>query len=507
MTADSRRWWTLFAMAGALTMVMIDGTGVSVALPRIQRDLGLNQGALQWIITAYGLTLAATLATGGRLGDRIGRVRVFVCGVILFAAGSATCAVAPDLTVLLIGRVAEGLGNVLMIPAAAVLVTEAFDPRERGRAMGLYTAVGSSFMALGPLIGGALVEYVSWRAVFLVNLPVAAIVLTLVAIARPVERHPPAEPLKLGPIALLVSGLTALVLGLQQSHEWHWTSPLTLGLIGGGAGLLAVFVRTQLQTDAPLLDVRLFVNRGFTADVVVLFCAQFALIGQVAFNAIYLQRILHFAPLQAGMALLLFLLPWMLMAPVAGLVYDRYGVRMTAGLGMGLITLGFLLETQTFPMREFIWVAPCMILLGAGLGLAMPQSYTDGMGRVPAERRGQAFGMLDTMRQLGAAMGMAAIGTLVAAREVARLGPIADRNAASAVDQQALENLLLRAAQGQTDAGRELAQHWPAALEELKASGAQSIADGYYLGTAVTCVGLILALVLMRPKASDDTPA
>jgi MFS family permease len=225
MVADPRRWWTLFAMAGSLTMVMLDGTGVSVALPRIQRDLGLDQGALQWVVTAFSLTLAATLALGGRLGDLLGHTRAFVGGVILFAAGSLTCALAPDLTVLLLGRVVEGLGNVLMIPAAAVLVTEAFDPKDRGRAMGLYTAVGSSFMALGPVLGGALVEYVSWRAVFLVNLPLAPIVLILASIARPTAPLSITAPLKVGHALLLVVGLTAVILGLQESHRWHWTSP------------------------------------------------------------------------------------------------------------------------------------------------------------------------------------------------------------------------------------------------------------------------------------------
>ncbi|CAN5564030.1 MFS transporter [soil metagenome] len=503
MPATSRRWWTLFAMSGALTMVMVDGTGVSVALPHIQRSLGLDQGALQWVITAFSLTLAATLATGGRLGDLLGRVRVLVTGVLLFAIGSIVCSVAPNLIVLLTGRVLEGFGNVLMIPAAAVLVTEAFDPKDRGKAMGLYTILGSVFMVLGPIIGGLLVEFVSWRAVFLVNIPIAAVVLILVRIARP-EDHPPIpQPLRISHTFLLMAALTALVLGLQQSHRWHWTSPWTIGLLVGGIALLAVFVWTQLKAAEPLLDVRLFTDRGYVGDAVVLYTAQFALIGQVAFNAIYLQNILGFTPFHSGLALLLLLLPWMLMAPVAGWLFDRFGLKLPAVIGMACVTLGFFLEAQTFPYRHFAYVAPCMLLIGAGLGLALPQTYTDGMSRVSPNRRGQAFGVLDTLRQVGSAMGMAIIGTVVAAQELPKLAPMAEKFATAPEEKAELQTTLLEAVRGQDGAGAKLRERWPAALNELKESGARSIADGYLVGSSVTGLGLLLALILVARKQSD----
>jgi MFS family permease len=264
-------------------------------------------------------------------------------------------------------------------------------------------------------------------------------------------------------------------------------------------------VRNQLRQNEPLLDVRLFLGRGFTADAIVLYCGQFALIGQVAYNAIYMQDILAFAPLQAGRAMLLFLVPWMLMAPVAGWLYDRYGIKLPACLGMALLTVGFFLETQTFPLREFAAVAPCMVLIGMGLGLAMPQSYTDGMSRAPSEQRGQAYGVLDTVRQLGAAMGMAAIGSLVALVYLQRLGPIAEKYATSPGQQATLSELLRNAVRGQTDAARKVYQQWPAALDDLKTSGARSIADGYYVGTAVAALGLLMAVMLMTRKRPAPT--
>lgn len=486
-------------MTGSLAMVMIDSTGINVALPHMQQDLALHQADLQWVINSYVLTLAATLVVGARLGDLLGRVRVFVAGILLFAAGSAAVALAPDLAFLLVGRVVQGLGVVLMQPASALLVTEAFPLPERGRAMAVYSGVSLCFMALGPLVGGALVQFLSWRVVFLINLPLAGVVLLLVRVVRPTDHRPPAQRLPGSSAVLLALGITTLVLGLQESHGWQWTSPWTLGLIGSGVLLLAGFVMIQLWLAQPLLDVRLVLDPCFTADTIVLFCSQFALTGQTAFLAIYLQKILGFSPLHAGLALLFQIGALALMAPVSGRMFDRLGVKVPAVLGLGLVTLAFFLEGLTFPGREFVGIAPSMVLLGLGLGLGLPATYTDGMSRVPGLKRAQAFGMLVTLRQLGGALGLAAIGTLVVAQERHQLGPIAARHAVSAEEKEKLQKLLVQAAQGQADAARTLIEHWPEAVDELKASGARSIAAGNYLSATIMAVGWLLIIAMMRP--------
>ncbi|MCE9567891.1 MAG: DHA2 family efflux MFS transporter permease subunit [Planctomycetes bacterium] len=497
---DPRRWWTLFAMAGALSMFMIDGTGISVALPSIQRAFSLPQSNLQWVVTGLPLALATTVAAGGRFGDGFGRVRVFTGGLLLFVIGSITCAAAPDFTVLVIGRVLEGVAAGLMMPAAAVLVTEAFDPKERGRAMGIYTGISSIFMAMGPIISGALVEFIGWRAVFLVSIPISVVVLVLVRVAKPFDPPVAVQSFRVGSTLLLMAGITSLVYGLQESHGTHVSPVITLGLMAVGVLILAAFATIQLRLAEPLLNVRMFFNRAFAADAIVLYCAQFALIGQSAFIAIYLQSILHFPPMQAGLSMLLLLIPWMFMAPVGGLLFDRFGLKVPVVLGMTLITLGFLLETQTFPTRNFTWVAPCMVMIGAGLGLTLPQTYTDGMSRVPASERGQAYGLLDTVRQLGNAMGMAVIGMMIAAQELPQLGPIADRNTHSAVERAELEPLLLGTIRGQEKDAHAVRDRWPIALDELKQSAAQSIADGYFLGTGVTAIGLVAVIFMMRSR-------
>lgn len=485
-------------MCGAFVMTMIDGTGVAVALPSIQRGLGLDQGQLQWVITLYTLTLAATLATGGRIGDRIGRLPSFVTGVLLFVTGSVICGFAPILPVLLAGRLVEGFGNVLMVPVAAVLASEALGPGERGRAMGIYSAAGGVSMILGPLIGGALTQSLGWRAVFFVNVPVAAITLVLLYVARPPVPATPRTSFDFKQAPLLIAALGMLVLGLQESHSWHWTSPLTIGLIGGGGALLGGFVVTQLRTSDPLLNVRLFQYRYFSADAIVLFCAQFAVVGQSAFIAIYFQRILQFSPLHAGLAVVCMPIAWVLMSPVAGRMYDRAGVKRPVTLGLGLIAVGFCLQVTTLPLRDFLLAVPGLLLIGAGLGLALPQTYTDGMAHVPAQDRGQAYGVLDTVRQLGGALGMAAVGTVVAGHQAARVAGIAAATVGTVADHARLLGLLRGAEQGQAGAAQALAAGWPGALDALRLAGARSIADGFGVALAAAAAGLVLVVLLLR---------
>ncbi len=488
-------------MCGAFVMAMVDAAGVAVALPRLQAALDLGQGQLQWVVTIYTLTLASTLATGGRLGDVFGRLRTFVIGVLLFVCGSLVCGCASGLAMLLGGRLIEGLGNVLMVPVAAVLASEALGPQQRGRAMGIYSAVGGAAMILAPLIGGALVQFAGWRAIFFVNLPIAIVALLLLRVARPSVPALPAQPFRFAQAPLLILALGMLVLGLQESHNWLWTSPVTLGLVFGGMALLGLFCAIQTRQAEPLLDLRLFRSRSFAMDAVVLFCCQFAVIGQSTFSAIYFQRVMAFSPLQTGLAIIGMPIAWVLLSPVAGRLYDRAGIRRPVALGLALLTLGVALEVLTLPLRDLLWLIPALILIGAGLGLAVPQTYTDGMAQVETHHRGQAYGLLDTCRQLGGALGMAAVGTVVASREAARIGALAAAYGHGGAGAEALRPLLRGAAEGQAASAHSLATQVPGALAALRLSGASSIADGYCVTLAAVAVGLVLTLVLM-PRRS-----
>ncbi len=501
---NPQRWWTLFAAAGALGMIMIDATGTAVALPSIQTDLLLSHGAQQWVITIYSLTLGAAIATGGRLADVYGRERIFSAGVMLFALGSLVSGLSLNLPMLLCGRTLEGLGNIMMAPAAALLATEAFGPSERGRAMGIYSGLGGLAMVIGPIVCGALVQVGGWRWAFFVNLPLAIATLVMLRYAGAAAKSPRSGTFRPGHSLLLAAALGPIVLGLQQTHVWGWASPLTLTLVGVGAALLALFVVVQLRAADPLVDVRLVLNRQFSADGIVLFCAQCAVVGQSAFGAIYLQRVLHFSPLQSGLAMLLLLTPMMLCAPISGLLYDRHGVKLPVVTGLALATLGFFWETQVLPLTDFALMAPALVIIGAGLGLSVSQTYTDGTAQVTDAHRGRAFGVLDTARQLGGAMGMAAIGTVVAGLERGRFLDIAAAAAPEGIARTQLEALMEQAVYGKPEAVQALLDHWPAVAAALRLSAAQSIGDGYYVGACALGLGLLLAIVLMRSKPSPS---
>lgn len=501
--ATSRqRWWAVFAGSGALGMIMMDATGTAVALPSIQRDLMLSHGDQQWIITIYALTVAAAIATGGRLADVYGRERIFVAGVCLFACGSLLSGLSLDLSMLLCGRALEGLGNILMAPSAALLATEAFGPSQRGRAMGIYSGLGGLAMVFGPIICGALVQMLGWRWAFFVNLPLAAATLMMLRAAGPAATSPRGGTFRPAYSLFLAAALGPLVLGLQQSHSWGWSAPLTLTLVGTGAVLLMVFVRLQWRAAEPLVDIRLFADRQFAADSIVLFCAQCALIGQSAFGAIYLQRILHFSPIQSGLAMLLFLTPLMICAPLAGLLYDRYGAKVPVVAGLTLATLGLAWETQALPRADFLLMIPALIATGAGMGLALSQTYTDGTARAEEDQRGRAFGALDTVRQLGGAIGMAAIGTVVAGMERGRFFDIAAQAAPEGAARVQLEALMAAAVFGKDEAVQALMDQWPAVASALRLSAARSIGDGYYVGASMVGLSLLAAVVLMRRKAA-----
>lgn len=500
-TISSRqRWCMVLAAAGALGMIMIDATGTAVALPSIQRDLMLSHGAQQWIITLYALTVAMAIATGGRLADVQGRARMFRAGVVLFAFGSVVSGLAVNLPMLLCGRALEGLGNIMMAPAAALLATEAFGPAERGRAMGLYSGLGGLAMVIGPIVCGALVQAGGWRWAFFVNLPLAAAVLVLLQKAGPAAASPRSGTFRPAHSLLLAAALGPIVLGLQQSHAWGWTSPLTLSLVAVGGLLLVVFVVTQARAADPLVDVRLFAERQFCADSIVLFCAQCAVIGQSAYGAIYLQRVLHFAPLESGLAMLLFLAPMMVCAPLSGVLYDRYGVKVPVVAGLSLATMGFILETQALPRMDFAYMAPALVMIGAGMGLCLSQTYTDGTAQVAENQRGRAFGALDTVRQLGGAIGMAAIGTVVVGMERGRFLAIADASGVTGPARAQLEAIMGQAIYGKEEAVRALVEQWPGVASALRASAARSIAEGYYVGSVMLAVALLAVLVLMRGR-------
>jgi MFS family permease len=263
MGSDARRWWILAAMTGTLSMILLDQTVVSVALPTIQRDLDTTQTELQWVVNAYLLSLAALVAVGGRLADMFNRVGVLIAGIVLFVGSSAACGLAQSETFLIAARVLQGVGAALMIPPTGAIVINTFAPAERGKAMGIYAGISMIFLSLGPLVGGLFTEYVSWRWVFWVNLPVGALTIAMILRTRPEGRVPPGQRLDVPGLLTLVPGLAAIVLPLMQSSTWGWGSAVTILLLAGGVLLVAAFIALETRVPSPLVQLRLFLTRNF----------------------------------------------------------------------------------------------------------------------------------------------------------------------------------------------------------------------------------------------------
>lgn len=416
MGAPANRWLVLVAMTGSLSMIMLDQTVVTVALPVMSDDLGLSPTGQQWVVNAYVLALTALVAFGGKLGDRVGGVRTFRLGVAGFFIASALCGLAPAGAFgeawIIAARVLQGAAAALMVPTSGAIVISAFPAQERGRAMAAYAGISQIFLAIGPLIGGVLTESVSWRAVFWLNVPVGVAALVLVAIAKPAQTMRPGR-IRAGALALLVGGLGASVLAVQEAATWGWDAPLTLVLLVGGVAATATFVVTQLRVPDPLVDVGLLRRGPFLGDVVVNGLVQFGLLAAVLHSSLYLQDLLNYSPVQTGLAVLAMVLPITVAAQLGGRWFDRAGVRPPALAGLAISTVGMLAWTLALPYLSYPLQVPGMVLTGFGLGLTISPTNTDALSRVRAAERSQASGVLQTVRQLGGTVGVAVVGAVV----------------------------------------------------------------------------------------------
>lgn len=416
-SAARHRWLVLVAMTGSLSMILLDQTVVTVALPSMGRELPLSPTGQQWVVNAYVLAMAACVALGGKLGDRWGGVTTFRIGVTVFCLASVACGLTPhgDLgePAIIVARAVQGVGAALMVPVSAAIVIDAFDVHSRGRAMAVYAGISQVFLAVGPLLGGALTESISWRAVFWLNVPVGLAALVLVQVARPVNIRAPRARIVPSAVVLLVSGLGLSVLAIQQASSWSWTSPRTLLTLAVGLAALVVFVVAQLRSADPLVDVRLFARRPFLANVIVLGLVQFGLLAVVLYASLYLQDLLRLSPIQAGSGVLPLIASLAVAAQLGGRWYDRAGVRPPALTGLAVATVGLAVWAVALPHLTYLGQVPGMVLTGLGLGLIMSPTNTDALGRVSTPERSQGSGIVQTVRQVGGTLGVAVIGAVI----------------------------------------------------------------------------------------------
>jgi EmrB/QacA subfamily drug resistance transporter len=416
LSEDNRRWWTLAAMCFALFMVMLDNTVTNVALPSIQRSFDASLSSLEWTINAYTLSLAVLLVSGGRLGDIFGRRRMFLAGVVVFGAASATIGFAPSEGWLVASRAIQGIGAALMMPGTLSIITQTFPPEERGKAIGTWAGVSAIALAVGPLVGGWLTEDVSWRAIFFLNVPVAvlAVVVTLFA-AQESRDETASRRVDVPGIATLTVGLTALVLALVEANAWGWGSARILGLLAASAVALVAFVLIERRSPVPVVDFAFFASRSFIGANLVAFAVTFSMFAMFFFIALYLQNILGYSPLETGWRFLPTTLIIIAAGPLAGRFSDRIGPRPLIVAGLLAISGALLWLSRIQPDTSYGFLLPAFMLMGVGIGLVMSPMSTAAMNAVDRTKAGVASGTLSMVRMVGGTFGVAALGALVAA--------------------------------------------------------------------------------------------
>jgi EmrB/QacA subfamily drug resistance transporter len=412
-TGEGRgRLSTLLVVSVGLFMVVLDNLVVSVALPSIHRELGASIQSLEWTVNAYVLSYAVLLLTGAALGDRLGRRRMFVAGIVLFTTASAAAAVAPSMGLLIAARAIQGVGGAIVTPLTLTLLANAFPPDRRGIAIGVWSGISGIAVALGPLVGGAVIQASSWHWIFWINVPIGAI-LAPTAARLLQESHGEPRGLDLPGLALASTGLFGLVFGLIRAQTIGWgATEVVLSLALGGL-LIVAFVINELRAEHPMLPMEFFTRRSFAVTNVVSLSMYFGMFGSIFFMSQYLQNVLGNSPLQAGVKLLVWTGATMLVSPAAGYFSERFGSRpfMVAGLALQAITLGWLATMAGVHQSYASMVVP-FILGGSGMALVFAPSANAVLSSVRTEQTGQASGATNAIRELGGVLGIAVLSTV-----------------------------------------------------------------------------------------------
>lgn len=407
-----RAGWTLAIVSLGLFMCVLDNLVVSVALPSIHRDLGTSIQSLEWIVNGYVLSYAVLLLTGAALGDRFGRRRMFVIGLLLFTAASAGSALAPTTGWLIAARAVQGIGGAIVTPLTLTLLADAFPPERRGMALGVWSGISGIAVAIGPLVGGLMIQIASWHWIFWINVPVG-LVLAPVALARLDESHGAARSFDLPGQTLAAAGLFGLIFGLIRAQTIGWTATEVLVSLICGAAFIVAFVVVELRTDEPMLPMSFFRSRAFSVTNVVQLSMYFGMFGSIFFLGQFLQNVLGNSALEAGVKLLVWTGAVMAVSPVAGVLAARFGSRpfMVSGLLLQAIALGWLAKEASTHMPFTDMIVP-FVFGGAGMALVFAPAANAVLAAVRPDQAGQASGATNAIRELGGVLGIAVLSTV-----------------------------------------------------------------------------------------------
>jgi EmrB/QacA subfamily drug resistance transporter len=414
MPRPTRVVWTFVISSIALFMAALDNLVVTTALPVIRASFQANLSELEWIVNAYTLTFAVLLLTGAALGDRFGRKRLFIIGLAIFTGGSAIAALSTEVSMLIVARAIQGLGGAILTPLSLTILSAAVPRERRAIALGAWGGIAGLAIAVGPVIGGAIAQGLAWQWIFWINVPIGLLVIPM-AVFRLTESHGPSTRLDLPGLGLASGGLLAVVWGLVRANELGWTSPTIVGSFAVGAILLAGFIAWEARSPEPMLPLRLFRSRTFTAANIVSMLMSFGMFGSIFLLAQFFQIVQHYSPLQAGLRTL----PWTIMpifvAPLAGLVSSRTGTRPLLVLGMSLMAIALAwMSLVSSPTVDYLALVPSFVVAGIGMGLFFAPIANVVLSAVRPEEEGKASGANNAIRELGGVFGVAVLASVFA---------------------------------------------------------------------------------------------
>jgi EmrB/QacA subfamily drug resistance transporter len=418
-----RRWWTLLVLSTSLLVISLDNTILNVALPTIERELDATSGQLQWIVDSYTLVFAGLLLTMGALGDRFGRRGALAAGLFIFGSASLASAFAASAPMLIATRALMGVGGALIMPTTLAILTNVFPAHERPKAIGIWAAVAGIGVGVGPATGGFLIEQFDWTAVFLVNVPVVIVALAAIPKLVPDSRDP--EQARLDPVGALLStaGLGVLTATIIEAPDWGWSDTRILAGFGIAAAVLAAFVTWELRSSSPMLDVRLFRIRRFTGASGAVTLVFFALFGAIYFLTQYLQEVLDYTPLEAGVRMLPIAAGLIVGGPLSAKLAGRFGTRTVVAVGLTVVATALFILSGAQTDSGYSLIASALVLLGFGMGATMAPATESIMSSVPLNHAGVGSAMNDTVRMVGGTLGVAILGSLLSSSYGANMEP------------------------------------------------------------------------------------
>ncbi len=413
LTEENRRWWTLAGTCMGLFVLMLDSTVINLAITPIAREIHATTAGLQWVVNAYLLVLAATVITAGRLGDIFGRRRIFLIGMALFAGGSVICAISDTEEVLIAGRVVQGLGGAPLLGLSLAIVCSAFPTKERARALGIWAGVSALALGIGPLLGGALIEAVSWRWLFWINLPFCLLGVVLVLASTAEQRdETAARRIDVPGVITIGLGLALVVLALVEGKTWGWGSAATIATFAAGIVSLAAFWFVEHRVSAPIVEFELFRNGPYFGATAAGFCLIGCYWAVMFLQPQYLQTVLGHTTLAAGVLILPITAPMIAISPLGGRLISRFGTRRLMTVGMALGTVGLLILAMVKPTSTYALLFPGYLLFGIALGLVYAPMSAAAMTALPSRKAGIAAGVLAMNRVLSGAVTLAVAGAV-----------------------------------------------------------------------------------------------